>query len=198
MPTSRRLGAVLLNPPTGEGQQTRRQLALAAEILDCSTVEIANLFHWPTKSMRELLPLATQADGWLEARADLLELMREAEELLFAWGVAPLKGAAESHRRAQIDWVLALVEESGRELVWSVGGVARHPSRWHQYLSDKYGRTSGGDSRSRLGELLQASPAVTFTVRSRTQSVALEAENLQLSASTGDSPGPQTTARTTR
>jgi hypothetical protein len=39
-----------------------------------------------------------------------------------------------------------------------LGGEPRHPSRWHQYVSDKYGRTSGGTFEERIKQVLVAVP----------------------------------------
>lgn len=52
--------------------------------------------------------------------------------------------------------------DRGINTVWSVGGQPRHPSRGHQFLSDKYGRTAGGTFEKRLSTVLVQSPDLTL------------------------------------
>jgi hypothetical protein len=49
-----------------------------------------------------------------------------------------------------IDELLAL----GHVDAWTVGGESRHPSRWHQYVSDKHARAGSGEFAERLKSVL--------------------------------------------
>jgi hypothetical protein len=47
---------------------------------------------------------------------------------------------------------------AGISNIWMVGGEPRHPSRWHQFVSDKYSRTTGGSFEERLDQVLESVP----------------------------------------
>jgi hypothetical protein len=150
----RRLGAVLLNPPTGGGRPTLRHLAVAADLLDCESVRVANLYSRATPSVTELNLDGRDWAGWQAARSDLTALVADADEVLFAWGVSGLSGVVARHRAAQTDWLLDSFHAAGRAEIWTVGGEPRHPSRWHQYVSDRHGRASGDTFSDRLRMVL--------------------------------------------
>lgn len=48
--------------------------------------------------------------------------------------------------------------DQGITAFWMVGGEPRHPSRWHQFVSDKHGRTTGGTFEERLVQVLVEVP----------------------------------------
>lgn len=149
--------AVLLNPPARTaGVRTRNAVRLAGELLGFGSTEIVNLTSAPTPTVLELNELPR--DGWLDARVALAAGLRRAEAVLGGWGTTGLTGAAREARSIQIDWFVGQARKTGIEEMWTVGGRARHPSRWHQYMSDKYGRTSGGSFPDRLRQVLVRTP----------------------------------------
>lgn len=151
----RTLGALLLNPPITDGRRTRANLEVAARILGCSRVEIANLFSVPTQDVTSMNPVAKDSEGWLAAHGDLSRVIASADVLLGGWGVRGLSGSAARQRRTQILFVGNQAGIYGRTHLWTVGGQPRHPSRWHQFVSDRYGRTPGGLFDERLKYALQ-------------------------------------------
>ncbi|MCW2855878.1 MAG: hypothetical protein JWR52_1493 [Marmoricola sp.] len=156
------LVAVLLNPPaTTTGNRTRNATEGAARILGYDSVEVVNLCKTATSSVVELNDLRAD-DGWTLARHGLKRALRSADGVLGAWGVAGMSGAARGARDKQVEWFIAEAERSGFATLWMVGGEPRHPSRWHQYLADKYGRTSGGTFEERLGQVIEAVSLATL------------------------------------
>lgn len=148
-----RLTAVLLNPPTStSGVRSRNAVHRAAVVLGYGSVEIVNLCSLPTRSV---IDLDEQEDQyWAAARPDILQALERSCSMLGAWGIAGLTGATRALRDRQVEWLYATAVDRGLTAIWMVGAKPRHPSRWHQYLSDKYGRTSGGSSAERLKEAL--------------------------------------------
>jgi hypothetical protein len=151
------LTAILLNPPTGTGARTVSHLGHAQRSLNCGSLSIGNLVQIRTAGMEDLSTAAERFEPWLEARAALSMLLEGAENVLYAWGVSPLRGPARSHLRAQIAWVVSHPVPLGTR-IWTLGGEPRHPSRWHQYLSEKYGRTNGGPFSDRVSDALTIYP----------------------------------------
>ena len=157
------LGAILLNPPTGDGVRSRRHLAVAAEVLGCTTFEIANLFSIATPDMHGINENGMVSGGWLEARPALTELLHSASEVVMAWGVTAPKGLAAHRFKDQVEWVIAETISTGHDRVWTMRGQVRHPSRWHQFVSDKHGRTEGGDFAGRLRQVLDPVSPLSLT-----------------------------------
>jgi hypothetical protein len=148
------LVAVLLNPPgKSSGTRTRNATARAARVLGYDSHEIVNLCLSVTVSVTELNDIHP-AEGWLRAQPALAGAVRGAGSLLGAWGVAGLAGSARRRRDDQVRWLYAEAFEHGFRDIWMVGGEPRHPSRWHQYVSDKYGRTVGGNFEERLAQVI--------------------------------------------
>lgn len=154
MPT---LGAILLNPPTSSGLSTLRHLHVAAELLGCDSVVIGNLFATATDDVTAVNIVGAHAAGWTAARPSLLAAL-DSDVLIIGWGVSGLHGAARRHHEAQVRWVLESAAARRHTGVWSLNGEPRHPSRWHQYVSDRHGRTSGKGFAERLGSVLVLSP----------------------------------------
>ena len=75
-----------------------------------------------------------------------------------AWGLYGLSGPAKAHRREQLGWLAGAAQSLGHTDCWTVGGEARHPSRWHQYVSDVHGRTTEGTFAERLRQVLVKVP----------------------------------------
>ncbi len=170
--------AILLNPPlTTSGARTIRAVELARRVLGYSHVEIVNLHGGPTATVVEL-NMAVDQTGWIDARADIRRALGGAGGLLGGWGIAGLTGMARRARNEQVDWLKAEAGLAGLTQIWTVGGEPRHPSRWHQFVSDKYGRTAGGCFEDRLAQVLVAAP------------IAL-ASDRRPPARTGGSPQPQ-------
>ncbi|WP_212819103.1 DUF1643 domain-containing protein [Polymorphospora rubra] len=131
-----------------------RHLRVAAEILGCSDVQVGNLFAVPTTSVTEINDAGRDAAGWEAARWNLNQVLTSSAELVLGWGVSGLHGLALAHRHAQIAWLvdrLGALKISG---VWTLNGEARHPSRWHQYVSDRHRRAVGGTFPQRLASVL--------------------------------------------
>lgn len=147
------LGAILLNPASGGGSRTVRHLLVAQDVLGCETTEVANLFPVATASMRGIGEVGEDEEPWLLARPAIVDLLLRADQVLLGWGIAPLSGPANRHLRSQIQWVEQQLVDCGSP-VWSVGGTPRHPSRWHQFVSDVHGRTAGGTFRQRIEQSL--------------------------------------------
>lgn len=154
MNSTRTLGAILLNPAAGGGARTEQRVQLAAELLGCKFVEIANLCTATTVGIAELSDVAADPATWQDARSRLERVIADADELLFGWGVSRLSGRANSHLDAQIRWVQELAARTHKPC-WVAGPGPRHPSRWHQLVSDLHGRTSGGTFDERLRQVLR-------------------------------------------
>jgi hypothetical protein len=92
--------------------------------------------------------------AWTAARRDLILALDGADAILAGWGVSGLTGDARRLLDEQVGWLQARAQQSGIDGFWMVGGQPRHPSRWHQYVSDKYGRTSGGPFDARIAQAL--------------------------------------------
>ena len=155
--TNRRrdLVAVLLNPPaTSTGTRSRQAVARAASALGYERAVMKNLCAVPTPSVVELNALGR--DAWDLAQADLEAALKGARAVLAGWGVAGLTGDARRSMRDQVAWLTVRAQEGGIAAFWMVGGSPRHPSRWHQYVSDKYGRTDGGSFEERIRQVLVA------------------------------------------
>lgn len=150
---SRTLGAVLLNPSTGQGEQTLRHLRFAQQALRCESLVVANLFPVASRDMWAISDLGREADSWLPAREEIIRLLDDSDEIVVAWGVSRIPGPAHGHFLDQTDWVRTRARERGLR-IWTMGGRPRHPSRWHQYVSDVHQRTSGGTIASRIAESL--------------------------------------------
>lgn len=157
--TDRTLLAVLLNPPqTTSGVRTRRAVERAGRVLGYDGVTIVNLCPENTRSVVELNGTALTEHGLATARDEIRDNLRSASGLLGAWGVSGLSGPARRAREEQVSWLYAQAWESGVTHAWMVGGQPRHPSRWHQYVSDRYRRTPGGGFAERLQSVLVAVP----------------------------------------
>jgi hypothetical protein len=147
---------VLLNPPAATtGARTVRAVSVASDVLGYGTFEIANLCSLATRSVVELNALGTEAELWHEARAELQARMIDADAMVLAWGVAGLSGDARRNREAQVEWLRRTAADLGLDRLWTVGAAPRHPSRWHQFLSDRYGRVPSGNFADRIRSGLQ-------------------------------------------
>jgi hypothetical protein len=149
--------AVLLNPPEHtSGVRSRNAVARAAVVLGHGEVRVVNLCAEPTASVTELHHV--DRVSWMRARSEIEGALKNATAVLGAWGVAGVAGATRRDLQAQIDWLYGQALQVGIERVWMVGGEPRHPSRWHQYVSDKYRRTTGGSFEERLAQVMVAVP----------------------------------------
>jgi hypothetical protein len=144
----------LASPPVTSGQRTLAMLGHALFATGCTELEVVNLCAKRAPDLPALTALARGRSSWTGARHDLKDGLRAADEVLLAWGLDPLAGTARQHRSNQIRWVAREAASVGLIRPWVLGGEPRHPSRWHQYVSDKYGRTIGGNTRQRLQYLL--------------------------------------------
>ena len=163
--TERQLLAILLNPPaTTSGMRSLNAVARAASALSFDRVEVANLCATPTATVVHLNALGHEA--WGSARGDLRASLVGADAVLAGWGVGGLSGDPRRWMEAQVDWLSERAQEVGIETFWTIGGEPRHPSRWHQYVSDRHARTMGGTFEERIGQVLVEVPARNFRARS--------------------------------
>lgn len=150
----RTLGVILINSPIRGGARTLNKVASASRLIGCNRYFVGNLFSVPTPGVLDINLQGAEWDAWEDARNGLDEVIGKADELLVAWGLTSLRGMACVNFRRQVNWVLDRVNAVGLPDPWMVGSEPRHPSRWHQYVSDKYARTPGGDFDQRLDEVL--------------------------------------------
>lgn len=152
----RTLGAILLNPPLTTGAATMRHLQVAAGALGCDGVQVANLFTRPTATVAEINEVGRGTPGWEEARPAIEQVLMTSHAVVAGWGVSGLYGPAREHRRAQAAWVIQRVLSAAHlGGVWTLGGEPRHPSRWHQYVSNRHGRARGTSLDERLASVLR-------------------------------------------
>lgn len=149
----RLLVAVLLNPPEGGGERTIAHLHMVGEHLNCEVLQIVNLYPRATRDLAGLGRVAGEPKDWIEQRQVIATALRQGDEVLFGWGVSLPAGPARTQMTAQVGWVVDEVRALGAK-PWVVGDGPRHPSRWHQYVSDRHGRTSGGSFVERIRESL--------------------------------------------
>ena len=145
--------AVLANPTLSPESRSVGRVRLAARILGFEQVRIANLFALPSSSSKEIAVLGQDAHGWELARPALVDGLVTCDQVLLGFGTIPVTGVARRYLEQQLYWFADELRESDHREVWQVGD-ARHPSRWHQYVSDRHGRTSGGSFEVRLREVL--------------------------------------------
>ena len=149
--------AVLLNPPARTaGVRSRNAVTRAARVLGHDRVVFANLCAIATPTVVELNGLG--CEGWDLARSELEPLLAETSAVIAGWGVAGLVGEAARRMREQVAWLSRRAGDAGIRGLWMVGGEPRHPSRWHQYVSDKYGRTTGGTFEERIAQVMSLVP----------------------------------------
>jgi hypothetical protein len=153
------LCAVLASPPCTGGDRTRKALSVAARLLGCEHTIIVNLLGVPTQDVPAMSVLGADAEPWLAARPALTAGLKRGDIVLAGWGVSSLTGAARQHQRDQVHWVAQEARALGHETAWAVGGRPHHPSRWHQYVSDRHGRTPAHLApEDRLRHVLVRSP----------------------------------------
>jgi hypothetical protein len=149
------LCAVLASPPLTAGVRTENALRSAADLLGCSTLRIVNLLPVPTRDIPAMSVAGADFAVWLAGREAIAAGLLECDVALAAWGVSALTGPAREHQRAQVRWLVAQASALPVCEVWTVGRRPRHPSRWHQYVSDGHGRTAAkGSTAERLREVL--------------------------------------------
>lgn len=156
------LVAILLNPPLTTGAASLRHVEAGRQALDCDSVIVANLFATPTRSVEDINVVGKTACGWIQARGQLQLAISSADLLLGAWGTSGLSGDAMRMRKAQVSWLMQSAADEGLEELWTVGGTPRHPSRWHQYVSDKYQRADGETLERRLASVLHKVPISAY------------------------------------
>jgi hypothetical protein len=153
-----KLVAILANPRFDQGGRSENRVALAGEVLGYDSAQIVNLFAWPSASSRDIALLGKVSGGWQDARRELTDAIYEADGVLVGFGLIPTSRESGPHLRAQLRWLREELRAGGHASVWQVGDRPRHPSRWHQYVSDIHGRTAGGTFEERLHQVLRAVP----------------------------------------
>lgn len=149
------LGAILINPPLGNGRATHRHLNALREVLGCDLVQIANILSVPTSSTDDIRKAGVDVGLWHQTRPEVSKLIQSADHIVLGWGLGGITGAARQHFDAQVRWVEhELTRRREGVPVWTVGDRPRHPSRWHQYVSDRHGHAVVGDFQERLRHVL--------------------------------------------
>lgn len=149
---------ILLNPAQQGGERSLTRIQMAASVLGYDEVAVANLFSVPTRDSKGIRVVGQDEKGWVAARANLRRTIATSHEVMVGWGVHRPTGPAGVHFRDQVDYVHHLLQSSGKTGVWTMGGEARHPSRWHQYVSERHGRATGADFRARLESVVVYAP----------------------------------------
>lgn len=152
------LCAVLLTPPKTSGARTKNRVADLTALLGFEGFTIVNIFDVSCVDLSELGRLGVSMNQWLESRVKLTEGLAVSNGLLAAWGVSKPNGPARHHMKAQVDWLLGQASILGHTGAWTIGCEPRHPSRWHQFVADRHGRTSGGSPSQRLRQVAQFVP----------------------------------------
>jgi hypothetical protein len=148
------IAAILMNPPLTEGAQTHRALQKLSHVRGDDVI-VTNLLGVATRSFSELSAAASLAEPWLATREALRAAIGQADELHAAWGVSKLEGEARRHLRAQLSFLAAEATAAAHTHIWTLFGEPRHPSRWHQFLSDRHGRVASGPMQERIRQALQ-------------------------------------------
>lgn len=131
----RQLVAILASPPlVTSGGRTLSRVALAAELLGCSAPTVANLFPEPTCDVTAISVLGADIEIWRHGRSQITSAMAGKTDVLLGWGRSEPTGPARHHHREQVAWLMATAQHE-RVTLWTVGGHARHPSRWQRYTS---------------------------------------------------------------
>ena len=163
--SSRRvLSAILMNPPVGRGAASLRHLDVARRLLRCDELQISNLFSLSTASVTDITEAGQDLNDWTAAREPISRATGLADEIVLAWGLGGFNGIARQHFRTQVEWVVDDLARRGVDHVWTVGDRPRHPSRWHQFVSDRHGRTGGGTFEDRLRQVLHRVPVSDFVL----------------------------------
>ena len=171
VPKAKRLLVLLACPPVTSGNRTRNQVQRVSGILGATETRLANLFPLPARDVGSIADLGTDPELWRDARADIQEELKWSTDLLAAWGITRPTGLAGQHRDDQVSWLIDACMAVDRTSAWTVGGAPRHPSRWHQFVSDKHGRVTPGTAEERLKQVLALVPLrdwMAETTRGRT------------------------------
>jgi hypothetical protein len=158
MSAEQRLLVVLACPPVTTGNRTRNQVQRVSCILGAEQTRLVNLFPLPTQNVGSVAALGADRQVWASARGELRQELEWSTDLLAAWGVTRPVGLAGQHRDEQVSWLIDVSVRMGRASAWTVGGTPRHPSRWHQFVSDKHRRVAPGTAEERLRQVLTRVP----------------------------------------
>lgn len=148
---------MLANPSVRTATRTERQVGIAAAVLGFDRVEITNVFAYPSPTSRDILTLGANEGGWLKARSEMRDALDYADGVLVGFGTIRVSGHSRLFLADQLRWLSAELQGRPSLQVWQVG-TSRHPSRWHQYVSDRHGRTAGGPFQARLAEVMRPVP----------------------------------------
>ncbi len=128
----RMLLAILATPPLRtSGHRTQRRVDMAAKLLGFDTTKIVNLLDVPTNDVTEISHVGSDQSAWVASREALSDGIVRADAALLAWGASEPTGPARAHFREQVAWVEGIIRQRGID-GWTVGGTARHPSRWQR------------------------------------------------------------------
>lgn len=128
------------------------------EVLKCvlraDRLIVVNLCTASAKDLPALSEVARTWEPWASAQPSISAGLAASDDVLMAWGLSELLGPAKRHRLRQLDWFRETAIEHMHQTAWTIGGEPRHPSRWHQFVSDRHARTRGGTTYARLSEVL--------------------------------------------
>jgi hypothetical protein len=158
------LTAVLAAPPIRGGNITTNRVVSVATMLGFNLVSIVNVLDVRTTSVADMTQLGRNEDAWVRSRNAIEEAIHRSSQVLLAYGCGAPTGPARAHFRGQIIWLRDLLTSSGVDVVVSVGGRPRHPSRWQRATHATYPGLSFGDA---LPQVLRSEPPLDFFKRNR-------------------------------
>ncbi|WP_368671712.1 DUF1643 domain-containing protein [Cellulomonas humilata] len=154
-----RLAVVCLNPPSSStGSRTLGGVRRLADGLGINDTLTVNLLDVPSQSFDDFPTVGADELRWRSSREHLassLEMLRpERDVVVAAWGLSKFREPSRSLLSSQIRWLVLFLDSEGWSQMHTFGGRPRHPSRWHQYVSDKYGRFSEFEPSERYAAAL--------------------------------------------
>lgn len=152
----RLLCAILLNPALRPVEKTitYHNVRSALPLVSCTKLVIANLLNVATKDAPELNRAAVGQQETAKARELISEALRQADEVLLAWGMGGMAGDVRIALQGQTVWLFEALQQHDLSHVWTVTGRPRHPSRWRQYVGPEKQRVTGSCFEERLGKVL--------------------------------------------
>lgn len=170
-----------LNPPQEtSGNRTFSNVGRLAAALNVSETRLLNLCSRPSTSFVDFASVAATPDAWLDSRIDLerdlADFNPRSDIVVAAWGRSSFSGPTRTHLAAQIDWVMSILEGLGCAEVLTFGDSARHPSRWHQYVSDKQNRFPQVQHRARYAAAIVRTTPTDLAAEARSRLIAVARE----------------------
>jgi len=145
------LVAVLHSPSLTSGQRTLSRVALAADLLDCATYSVTNLWPSPMRDVTKLNSVLVPGIPLVVGRSQIRSELESptTTDVLLAYGVQLPTGSARAYFRDQIEWLEEFCALGDRR-VWTLGGRAFHPSRWQRVTHREMPGLEFGDAVAEL------------------------------------------------